>query len=55
MAPKLKPRTAKDDDRPAPPDNRALETYEENVERASEESLVEKGSAPPVERQADDE
>ena len=55
MAPTPKPKP--DDDRTAPdPDKNArLETYEQEVERASVESLAEHpdGSAPPLERLVD--
>ena len=55
MAPTPKPKP--DDDRTAPdPDKNArLETYEQEVERASVESVAEhpEGSAPPLERLVD--
>jgi hypothetical protein len=55
MAPTPKPKP--DDDRTAPdPDKNArLETYEQEVERASVESIAEhpEGSAPPLERLVD--
>jgi hypothetical protein len=53
MAPKRKPR---DDETAADPDKNArLETYEQEVERASVESIAEhpEGSAPPLERLVD--
>jgi len=55
MAPKSKPKTATDETAADPDKNARLETYEQEVERASVESVAEHpdGSAPPLERLVD--
>ena len=51
MAPKRKPRADTDETAADPDKNARLETYEQEVERASVESVAEhpEGSAPPLE------
>lgn len=55
MAPKPKPKTDTDETAADPDKNARLETYEQEVERASVESVAEHpdGSAPPLERLVD--
>ena len=55
MAPKTKQKSADDPTAADPDKNARLETYEQEVERASVESLAEhpEGSAPPLERLVD--
>ena len=55
MAPTPKRKTADDPTAADPDKNARLETYEQEVERASVESLAEhpEGSAPPLERLVD--
>ena len=55
MAPKPKPKSADDPTAADPDKNAKLETYEQEVERASVESVAEhpEGSAPPLERLVD--
>ena len=55
MAPKPKPKLDTDETAADPDKNARLETYEQEVERASVESVSEhpEGSAPPLERLVD--
>jgi len=55
MAPKPKPKSDTDETAADPDKNARLETYEQEVERASVESFAEHpdGSAPPMERLVD--
>lgn len=55
MAPKPKPKADSDETAADPDKNAKLETYEQEVERASVESVAEhpEGSAPPLERLVD--
>ncbi len=55
MDPKRKPPTSTDETAADPDKNAKLETYEQEVERASIESIAEhpEGSAPPLERLVD--
>ena len=55
MAPQPRPKTSTDKTAADPDKNARLETYEQEVERASVESVAEhpEGSAPPLERLVD--
>ena len=55
MAPPPQPRLDSDETKADPDKNAKLETYEQEVERASVESIAEhpEGSAPPLERLVD--
>jgi len=55
MGPKRKPKSDTDETAADPDENARLETYEQEVERASIDSLAEhpEGSAPPLERLVD--
>jgi hypothetical protein len=55
MAPRQKPKSDTDPTKADPDKNARLETYEQEVERASVESVAEhpEGSAPPLERLVD--
>ena len=55
MAPQPRPKTSTDKTASDPDKNAGLETYEQEVERASVESVAEhpEGSAPPLERLVD--